>query len=411
MENSIDQLNLSAAYGEDQSVELSDPLNNSSNVSVEPTVEEKSPKTSPKKKKRKSKSGYRRTPKKIGKTVANGIEVKSEIEAENGEAVKEEDVNAEDDAEYEVKSIVDDKKEGKITLYRVRWKGYTAKHDSWLPREDLGCFKILKKYLKLKKQEQKDIYAVQEILDCRRVSGSTYYLVSWQGFSDSENTWQSVETLNCPKLIKEYRDRTEEALIKAEQLKLAAKEKAKNRNNEFEVEMIIDHKIRKGILSYLVRWLGWDAKDDTWIPEDQLNCPDLVKAYDNKEAKKQKMKKKKRDYSDSEDEYSVGKKSKKEFFLVDRILNCRITKHGKFDFFVSWKGYGFEDNSWVPEEDLNSSELVDEFFGKNKIKPSIQRKINGTTKETNVISTFKRLPFERKTQNSGGIRPGTIKGT
>lgn len=45
---------------------------------------------------------------------------------------------------------------------------------------------------------------------------------------------------------------------------------------------------------------------------------------------------------------------------MDRILNSKINKNGQFDFLVSWKGYGFEDNSWIPEQDLNCSDLVDE---------------------------------------------------
>ena len=80
-------------------------------------------------------------------------------------------------------------------------------------------------------------------------------------------------------MIKEYHDKADEALIKSEQLKRAAKEKARSGNNEFEVEEIVGHKLWKGVSTYKVRWLGWDAKDDTWVPEEELQCPDLIKAY------------------------------------------------------------------------------------------------------------------------------------
>ena len=65
-------------------------------------------------------------------------------------------------------------------------------------------------------------------------------------------------------------------------MKKKAEENAKKRNNEFEVQEILDHKLRKGIWSYKVRWLGWGAKDDTWVPEEQLNCRDLIKAYETR---------------------------------------------------------------------------------------------------------------------------------
>lgn len=110
----------------------------------------------------------------------------------------------------------------------------------------------------------------------------TYYLVHWKGFSSSENSWQSKDKLNCPILIKEYHEKSEDALIKSELLKKAALENAKKGNHEFEVEEIVGHQIKKGILSYLVRWLGWGAKDDTWVPENQLSCSALIKAYETR---------------------------------------------------------------------------------------------------------------------------------
>lgn len=109
-----------------------------------------------------------------------------------------------------------------------------------------------------------------------------YYLVHWEGFSSSDNSWQSKDNLNCPQLIKEYHEKKDEAIVKLETLKRAAKEKAQNGNNEFEVEEIVEHKIKKGISCYKVRWLGWNAKDDTWVPEEELHCPDLIKAYETR---------------------------------------------------------------------------------------------------------------------------------
>ena len=39
--------------------------------------------------------------------------------------------------EFEIESIIDSKKVGKRTLYRIRWKGYPASDDSWLPESAL----------------------------------------------------------------------------------------------------------------------------------------------------------------------------------------------------------------------------------------------------------------------------------
>lgn len=61
---------------------------------------------------------------------------------------------------FKVQDIVDEKREGKVTLYRVRWKGYKAKDDSWLPKQDLGCPKIFKKYLKIRNKDNEDTFTV-----------------------------------------------------------------------------------------------------------------------------------------------------------------------------------------------------------------------------------------------------------
>ena len=37
--------------------------------------------------------------------------------------------------------------------------------------------------------------------------GQELYLIKWAGYSDSENTWEPREYLNCPKLIAKYEKR------------------------------------------------------------------------------------------------------------------------------------------------------------------------------------------------------------
>lgn len=35
----------------------------------------------------------------------------------------------------------------------------------------------------------------------------------------------------------------------------------------------------KGRTEYKVRWKGWSAKYDSWLSEEELNCPDLLKRF------------------------------------------------------------------------------------------------------------------------------------
>jgi len=55
-------------------------------------------------------------------------------------------------------------------------------------------------------------------------------------------------------------------------------------SESFEVEDIVNHRHKKGKIEYLIRWKGYTPQDDSWEPEDNLECPDKIKAYNDKVA-------------------------------------------------------------------------------------------------------------------------------
>lgn len=50
--------------------------------------------------------------------------------------------------------------------------------------------------------------------------------------------------------------------------------------------MIIDEKVKDGVKHYLVRWRGYRMDDDTWEPENSLNCPDLISKFQEQKKNK-----------------------------------------------------------------------------------------------------------------------------
>jgi hypothetical protein len=48
--------------------------------------------------------------------------------------------------EWEVEAITDHRQKGKKLEYKVRWKGYTSRHDSWVKEEDMNAPDLLQVY-------------------------------------------------------------------------------------------------------------------------------------------------------------------------------------------------------------------------------------------------------------------------
>jgi hypothetical protein len=52
---------------------------------------------------------------------------------------------------------------------------------------------------------------------------------------------------------------------------------------EYEVEAIVAKRVRRGKREYLVKWLGYDAAENTWEPEDHLtNSSQLIRAFERR---------------------------------------------------------------------------------------------------------------------------------
>lgn len=60
---------------------------------------------------------------------------------------------------------------------------------------------------------------------------------------------------------------------------------------EFIVETILDRRIRNGKLEYLIAWKGFGPEENTWEPKSNLDCPDLLKGFEDKLKQKKEAKK------------------------------------------------------------------------------------------------------------------------
>ncbi|XP_040128324.2 chromobox protein homolog 1 [Ictidomys tridecemlineatus] len=149
------------------------------------------------------------------------------------------------------------------------------------------------------------------------------------------------------------------------QNKKKVEEVLEEEEEEYVVEKVLDRRVVKGKVEYLLKWKGFSDEDNTWEPEENLDCPDLIAEFlqlqkTTHETDKSECGKRKAD-SDSEDkgEESKPKKKKEESekprgfargLEPERIIGATGSS-GEFMFLMKWKNS--EEADLVPAKEAN----------------------------------------------------------
>lgn len=138
---------------------------------------------------------------------------------------------------------------------------------------------------KKSKKEKEPEYIVEKIMDKRMNGDKVEYFLKWKGYSEDDNTWEPVENLDCPQMIKDFeehlREKEKKRKINGAENEPPAKKKSEDdrpRGFErgFEPDRIIGATDSGGELMFLIKWKGCDEADLVSSKIANVRCPQVV---------------------------------------------------------------------------------------------------------------------------------------
>ena len=114
------------------------------------------------------------------------------------------------------------------------------------------------------------------------------------------------------------------------------------KEEEFVVDRILDKRVRNGKIEYYLSWKNFGPEENTWEPKENLDCPELIKAFEDK-LKTKKTKKPSRGSSGSQSQIedvsglSFGPRGFDRGLQPERII-AATESSGELMFLIKWKG-------------------------------------------------------------------------
>ncbi|KAL4228955.1 Chromobox protein 1 [Mactra antiquata] len=154
---------------------------------------------------------------------------------------------------------------------------------------------------------------------------------------------------------------------------MSAKEDIEDKEDveeEFTVEKVVDVRVRHSRKEYFLKWKGYPDSENTWEPEANLDCPDLIAEFERERKKKEAEKKRK-----SNGEVDSGARKKKKVAEEDdnkprgfdrglqpeRIIGATDSS-GELMFLMKWKDSDEADLVPARQANVRCPQIVIAFY-------------------------------------------------
>ncbi|XP_046663158.1 heterochromatin protein 1-like isoform X1 [Homalodisca vitripennis] len=219
-----------------------------------------------------------------------------------------------DNSNYEVEKIVHTRVYHGKRQFLVRWKGYKEDNDTWENEsvlqscsEVLDAFKLDNPKLIEKVKEESDSESDEES-NAEKGKKRTKKRNKKPANKKAKKRSKSKTEVTLEKEDEDKSD-SEDVDVKKKVSKGAKKDLSKSKQEtkespdknrkfsekddddddsvesvtdgkNYEVEKILEvHTRKNGSREFLIRWKGYRPSDDTWEPEEHLDCPDLIERF------------------------------------------------------------------------------------------------------------------------------------
>ncbi|XP_060089627.1 chromobox protein homolog 3-like [Heteronotia binoei] len=140
----------------------------------------------------------------------------------------------------------------------------------------------------------------------------------------------------------------------------------------FVVEKVVGRRVANGKVEYFLKWKGFADADNTWEPEENLNCPELIQAFLNsaKAGEEKAEGAKRKALPDGESEGSQPKEKQDctdqprgfaRGLDPERIVGA-TDSGGELMFRMKWKGSGEADLVLAKEANVKCPQIVIAFY-------------------------------------------------